>query len=86
MVQSSARAVSAEDRIEPGRPRAERGKAGPDKEWQKAWWDWFRADKNSARTLQDKARAGGHREGEETVNMKRSGRNHCWIRTVLGLE
>ena len=36
--------------------------------------------------MQDKARAGGHREGEETVNMKRSGRNHCWIRTVLGLE
>ena len=36
----------------------ERGKAEPDKEWEKAWWNGLRADKNSTRTVQDETRAG----------------------------
>ena len=58
MVQSSARAVPTEDRVDLSRPRhrgARQDQASNDKN---AWWDRFRADNNSARTVQDKARTG----------------------------
>ena len=33
--------------------------------------------------MQDQARADGYREGEGTVNMRRSGWNRCWARAVM---
>ena len=52
----------------------------------KSSFEMFMAGKSSIGAVQDKARAGRHKEGKETVNMKQLGRRHCWARAVLGLE
>ena len=51
MVQSSARAVPTEDRIQPGRPRQRGARQDQARNDKSAWWDRLRAYKNSARTV-----------------------------------
>ena len=57
--------AQAEDRIEPGRPKVENEKQDQTGSDKKAWSDRFRACTTGTRVVQDQARTGRYRKGEE---------------------